>query len=392
MGVMATPAPAPARADRPPLAPSQPLLRAESLQRRYGGRAVIDVAELEVAAGEVLAILGPNGAGKSTLFRLLLLIEKPDAGRILFEGRAVQPGDRAVSRRLAGVFQRPHLFTGSVRENVGYGLRVRGVSRPERARRVADALAWLGLEAHAGAPVHALSGGEAQRVALARALALEPELLLLDEPTANLDITVRRRFREDLERLARTHARAAILITHDPGDAFALADRIAVLHEGRIVQVGAPDELVLHPATPFVAAFTGAELLLDGSVSGKEDGLVLVELKGGTRLVVAEAAQGGVALGARVHVAYRPEDVLLAAADAAETSAQNRFLLRVTALNPAGGLVRVRLQGDATSLAAGVALTALVTRRGADTLGLAPGRDVLAQLKATALRAFAAPR
>lgn len=361
------------------------LLRAEGLRRRYGRRLVVDVDTLDVGRGEVLAILGPNGAGKSTLFRLLMLVEAADEGRILLDGREVRPGDADARHRLAGVFQRPYLFSGTVAENVAYGLRARGLGKRERESRVAEILALLGIESLARAPVNQLSGGEAQRVALARALAPGPELLLLDEPTANLDVTVRRRFREDLERLIRTQAGAAILITHDPEDAFALADRIAILEEGRVVQSGTPEEIVLHPATPFVSAFTGAELLLDGRVVAEEEGLATVELEPAALRLIATAPEGtALAPGARVHIAYRPEDVLLALPDAeAETSARNRIPARVAALAPAGGLVRVRLEGD-------VALTALVTRHAVEALDLAPGREVVAHLKASAMRVFRA--
>jgi molybdopterin-binding protein len=364
---------------------TEPLLRAEGLVRRYGRRTVVDVEALAVHPGEVVAVLGPNGAGKSTLFRMLLLLERADAGRILFEGRAVEPGDRAALRRMAGVFQKPYLFAGTVADNVAYGLHARGVPRAERARRVDEALTWLGLGALRAAPVRALSGGEAQRVALARALIVEPALLVLDEPTANLDVTVRRRFREDLERLARTRARAVLLITHDPGDAFALADTVAVMQDGRIVQTGPPDRLVLEPATPFIAAFTGAELLLDGAVLSVEEELITVEIG---RDVCIYATLGADAqplrAGQRAHVAYRPEDVVLAPLEeAGVSSAVNRFAGRIEAAVPAGGLVRIRLGGM-------VPLTALVTRRSAQALALEPGREVVAQLKATALRAFPA--
>lgn len=359
-------------------------LAAEGLRRAYGRRLVVDVDRIAVDRGEVLAILGPNGAGKSTLFRLLLAVEAPDAGRVLLDGRPVRPGDRIARRRMAGVFQRPYLFAGSVATNVAYGLASRGLSRVERDRRVAEMLELLDLSALTYEPVHRLSGGEAQRVALARALAPRPDVLLLDEPTANLDVTVRRRFREDLEWLIRGHAGAAVLITHDPADAFALADRIAVMEQGRIVQVDAPDGIVLHPATPFVAAFTGAELLLDGTVAGHEDELVVVMVHGTGSARVLAASDEPIPAGSRVHVAYRPEDVILARYDeSGETSAQNRLDGRISAMSPAGGLVRVRLEGD-------VALTALVTRRAAAALDLAPGRCVRAQIKATAMRVYRA--
>jgi len=360
------------------------VLRAEGLQRRYGGRTVVDVAQLEVGTGEVLAVLGPNGAGKSTLLRLLLLLERPDAGRVTLDGREVRAGDIEARRRMAAVFQRPFLFSGSVCSNVEFGLRVRGVGRTHREQLVARALESVGITNLAGSPVNTLSGGEAQRVALARALVLSPTLLALDEPTANLDVTVRRRFREDLERVVRGEGRSVLVVTHDPADAFSLADRIAVMENGRIVQQATPSELVLAPATPFVAEFAGAELLLDGRATDVDPPLVRVELTGRVALWTTASLDGGVAAGQRVHVAYRPEDVTLARAEAiAETSAINRLELTVAALSPSGSLVRVRLQGA-------IELVALVTRRSAEALALQPGVRVQAQLKASAVHAYRA--
>src|SRR5690606_27293191 len=186
-----------------------------------------------------------------------------------------------------------------------------------------------------------------------------------------------------LERLVRQRAGAVVLITHDPAEAFAIADRVAVIQEGRIVQVGTPTDVVMDPATPFVAAFTGAELLLDARVTGYADELLTVQLPGGVQLHAVAAPGHGFRPGAPVHVAYRPEDIVLSTGEA-ETSARNRLSLRVASLVPAGSLIRVRLEG-------GVELAALVTRESAERLGLAPGRPVIAHLKATALRAYPAP-
>ncbi|HSJ14602.1 MAG TPA: ABC transporter ATP-binding protein [Longimicrobiales bacterium] len=358
------------------------MLRAESLVRRYGGREVVAVDALELRAGEVLALLGPNGAGKSTLFRLLLLLERPDRGQLRLDGRPVRAGDRAAMRRMAAIFQRPFLFAGTVRYNVAFPLRARG-ERRDAAARVRQALAAVGLEARADSDVRTLSGGEAQRVALARALVARPAVLALDEPTSNLDVSVRRRFREDLEQALRGSERAVLVITHDPVEAFSIADRVAVMERGRIVQVATPSELLLAPATPFVAECAGAELLLDGRVVGGEERLLEVELGSGARLwAVASAAEAARLAGARVHVAYRPEDVVLAPADSVTgTSAINRLTVTVSAVAPLGALVRVRLGGP-------LELVALLTRRSAELLQLAPGREVSAQLKATALHAY----
>jgi ABC-type sulfate/molybdate transport systems ATPase subunit len=375
---------APAPAGTAP-AEAAPLLSAERLVRSYGGRTVLDVDRIELHTGEVLAVVGPNGAGKSTLFRLLLLLERADAGTIRVHGAAVRAGGPRPAARLAGVFQRPILFTGSVRENVGYGLRARGERRGEREARVAEALRWLELESLAGAPVHRLSGGEAQRVALARALVLEPDVLLLDEPTASLDVSARRRFRRDLEQVARQHARGIILITHDAGEALGLADRIVVLHHGRVVQDAAPERVVLQPGTPFVAELTGAELLLHGTVTHCEDGLCRVSLGDAVGVWAATAENTGPAIGGEAVIAYRPEDVFLAMDEVAETSAANRIDVTVEAVVPAGALVRVLLHAaDAPA----VVLTALLTRRSADALQLVRGTRAVAHLKATALHAW----
>lgn len=362
------------------------LLRAERISRAYEGRAVLRNVSVTLERNRVLAILGPNGAGKSTLFRILLLVEAADTGRVLLDGRDVGPEDADARRRIAGVFQRPWLFRGTVRANVAYGLRSRGASRAAVAAACAPVLDALGLTPFADAAVDTLSGGEAQRVALARALVLEPDVLLLDEPTANLDVTAQRRFREDLEHLVRAHARAAIVVTHDATEAFALADQVAVLEGGSITQIGSPAEILAAPATPFIAAFTGAELLLDGVIDAVEDeGLVGVRLAEGA-VLRGRSADGydAASPGAAVHVAYRPEDVTLGGADDdVATSAVNRVPVVVQSIVPTGGLVRVRLAG-------GAPLTALLTRGSADALGLTPGTPATAYLKATALRVFPA--
>jgi len=362
------------------------VLAGRDLVRRYGGRTVVDVPLIGVQRQEVLAVLGPNGAGKSTLFRILGLLEKPDAGQVLWEGGTVRPGDTGAARRIGAVFQRPYLFDGTVGANVGYGLRVRGVRRAERKNRVRESLDWLGVGNLAEMNVRQISGGEAQRVAIARALVTRPDVLLLDEPTANLDIAVRRQFRQDLERLVRTRTAAAILITHDPSEAFWLADRVVVMEAGQVVQSGTPADIASAPSTTFVAAVSGAELLLDGRVTGVDDGLIAVRLAGDvTVLAAGTGPPDRFREGARVHVTYRPEDVVLALPEQeGRTSAINRFRLRVSGVVPSGSLVRIRLEGNP-------ALTATLTRRSTDALKLAAGTEVIAQIKATALHAYAAP-
>ncbi|MGH7481764.1 MAG: ABC transporter ATP-binding protein [Longimicrobiales bacterium] len=353
------------------------LLRAEGLTRSFDGRLAVAIDALEARIGEVLALLGPNGAGKSTLFRLLLLLERPDGGRILLGGREVLAGDLDAMRRLAGVFQRPFFFAGTVADNVGFGLAARGIGGEARARRVREALGWVHLDAFAHRDVRTLSGGEAQRVALARALVVQPDLLLLDEPTANLDVTAQRRFREDLGRAVREHARSAILITHDPGDAFELADRVAVIEDGQIVQTATPDTLLHEPASAFIAAITGAELLT-ARVEGVHERAVVVRLQGGARVSVPRAASPTeVRTGTTVRLAYRPERVQIGCGR--EAARADQILGRVVSRAPADGFVRVRLESAPP-------IAAVLTRDAAARLQ--PGADVVARLESSSVRLF----
>ncbi len=370
------PAPGAARASE--RADVEPVLQGVGLRRLYEGRVVVSVERIEIRTGEVLALLGPNGAGKSTLMRLLAALESPDDGRIVYRGRPARRDDPQLRRAVVAVLQRPYLWRGTVWQNIEYGLKVRRVPASQRHERVERALQALGITDLAQATVDGISGGEAQRVALARALALQPEVLFLDEPTADLDVTARARLLADLERIVRQATPAIVLITHDPGEAFALADRVAVMEGGRIVQQAAPAEIFEAPATEFIASFTGAEFLLSGRIEAVGEGTMVVRLDSGH--AVEAAGRGSV--GARVRVAYRPEDVVIGPPGTPATSARNRFDARVARLHPRGGLVRLRLEANGTPL------EAVITRNALEDLGLAVGSSVVAQLKATALHVF----
>ena len=356
------------------------LLEASGLVRRRDGRDIVSVDRLVLERGRVTALLGPNGAGKSTLLRMLLGLERADAGELRLDGRVVRAGDPELRRRSAATLQRPTMFAGSVRSNVLYGLRTRGRSSFAADAAADAALAAMGVAHLAHVDARRLSGGEAQRVAVARALAVRPDLLALDEPSAGLDVAARRELHERLDGSMRTLAGATLIVTHDAADAFALADHILVLEGGRVTQQGNAYELVAAPATPFVAAFTGAELLIDGVVVESRDGTVVVRLREGDA-ISALAAGDALAPGAPAYVVYRPEDVVLTRGGGEPTSARNRLRATVVAITPTGSLLRVRLD-------AGVPLVSLVTRAAVEELGLRPGAEVVAQLKATALRAL----
>jgi tungstate transport system ATP-binding protein len=234
------------------------LYRLRGVTQAYGGRTVLAVDALDVRPGEILAIVGPSGAGKSTLLRLLGFLETPSGGELAFRGRpGAQPLD--ARRAVTMVFQRPALFSASVAENVAYGLRVRGV-RDARAR-VTAALDEVRLAEHAGAPAARLSGGELQRAALARALVIEPAVLLLDEPTANLDPYNVGVIEEAVRRRNREHGTTVVLVTHNVFQAQRLATRAALLLDGRLAAEAPADEFFHAPRDPRVAAFVRGEMI-----------------------------------------------------------------------------------------------------------------------------------
>lgn len=235
------------------------MIEARGVRAIRGGREVLKGVSLEAKAGEALAIIGPTGSGKTTLLRILNLLDLPSGGRVLFDGADVSAGERArfpARRRMAMVFQKPSLFSTTVEKNVSYGLRVRGVSGTEIAERVACALREVGLAGYENRRPSSLSGGEAQRVALARAMVTEPDLLLLDEATANLDP----RTAEAIETLigrVRDGGMTVVMATHDLGQARELADMVAVLMEGEVAGLGTAEEIFDSPGSEEVARFVG---------------------------------------------------------------------------------------------------------------------------------------
>ncbi len=355
-----------------------PLLHGTGLRRVYGGKTAVEVDRIELREGELLAVFGPNGAGKSTLLRVLAMLEKPDAGRVAFRGESGRAGERALRSASAVVFQRPHFWRESVEYNVGLGLGLRGVSRSESRARSRTVCEQLGISHLLAAHVSELSGGEAQRVALARALVLDPEILFLDEPTANLDTDSRIDLRQDLERVARERATSVFLITHDRSEAFHLADRVAVIRDGRLIQTGTPKDIYENPADVYTARVTGAEFSISGTVTQTQERMVTVDVGGASLLALGDAATGEL-----VKIAYRPEDLVLGAADVppAELSTRNLLFATVTERRDMGGLVRLRMNGP-------LELVALVTLDAAEELGVDPGTRVAVRMKATALHAF----
>jgi molybdopterin-binding protein len=364
-----------------PLAHGAPLpaasVRGEGLRVVYRKRTVLDVPVINIPPGITYAVLGASGAGKSTLLRVLGLLERPTAGRVLIGDEIVRRGDLTTRRTIAAIFQKPYLLRGTVGANVGYGLRLRHVPGPERRERVAEGLARVGLTGWEKRSALTLSGGEAQRVALARALVLKPSLLLLDEPLSYLDPLLKRELTVEFSRILSSEQVTAIYVTHDQDEAAAVADLMCVMRDGRIVAEGLPDEVVGLPADDWHAAFVGMEPSLRGRVVASNDGLSQVDCGGSTVYSTVELP-----VGTQVMLAVRPEDVTLYEADAKLPlgSARNHLDVTVTAVRPQGGTVHVTLERT------GARFAASVSRAAAAELGLETGKRAVAVFKATAVR------
>jgi tungstate transport system ATP-binding protein len=324
-----------------------------------GGRAILDVDRLEVRPSEVLAVVGPNGAGKSTLIQVLSLLLRPDQGRVRLGGETVAPGQEHRFRsRLACVFQSPLLLDRSVRANVELGLKLRRAEPAVREQRLERWLDRLGLAELAERRARTLSGGEAQRVNLARALVLAPEVLFLDEPLGGLDAPTRHALMDELGSLIRTGAGAGLVVTHDRRVALALGDRVAVMLEGQVRQIGPPDQVFARPDDIDVARFVGVENLIPGLAAGPE-----VRLDGGCVLQgLAAGPEGAISL------CLRAEEVHLGEVPG-ESSGWNRLI---------GTVTRVISRGDGflAEVDVGCKLLGRLTRARQAVLKLEPDKRV----------------
>ena len=272
--------------------------------KRFGAVTAVDRADLSVRDGELFTLLGPSGCGKTSLLRLLAGFYQPDEGEIRF-GERVVSGLPPYERNIGMVFQNyalwPHM---TVAGNVAYGLKLRKLGGPEIATRLAEGLRKVNLTGYESRYPGQLSGGQQQRVALARALVLNPDILLLDEPLSNLDAKIRVQVRAEIRKLQQELGITTIYVTHDQEEALSLSDRVAVMKDGRVLQVGKPKELYERPRTRFVADFVGTNNLVPGRVSGRAGAELVVDTAVGTLRAVSDAA-----VGERCVLAIRPENV-----------------------------------------------------------------------------------
>jgi tungstate transport system ATP-binding protein len=350
------------------------LLQVENLRVHRGGVTVLDIPVFKVVQGEVLVLIGPNGAGKSTLLLTLAGLLKPAQGSLLFRGERIGKGGFDYRRHIAMVFQEPLLFDTTVFENVAAGLGIRGVGRAEIGRTVPEYLERFGIGHLTKRSARKLSGGEAQRTSLARAFVTKPEIVFLDEPFSSLDPPTREALTGDLERILRETHTTAVASTHDQTEALRLADRMAVVNEGKIAQIGSVSEVMNRPVDEFVASFVGVETVLPGRVIETSDGVFVAAVEGGEIQAV-----GHVRTGDGVLCCIRPEHVTLSTnTSSSETSARNVFTGTIRKITPLGLFYRVHLD-------CGFDLVAYVTRQSLESLSLEEGKSVIASFKATAV-------
>ena len=312
-------------------------LQLNNLQKSYGANAVVKQFDLSIERGEFITFLGPSGCGKTTTLRMVAGFETPSAGEIRIDGKDVT--HVAASRRNIGmVFQSYALFPNmTVADNVGFGLKVAGRPATEIKARVDEMLEMIKLPHLRDLYPYQMSGGQQQRVSLARALAPRPQILLLDEPLSALDARIRVSLREEIRALQRQLGITTIFVTHDQEEALSMSDRIVVMNEGRVDQVGAPFEIYNDPRTRFVASFIGTLNILDGRVGDPATGSVSID---GQNVIVGRGLVGAAAGEAR-SFALRPEALTLGAGAQGRSNTLNGAVAEVAFL---GSVVRVRVR------------------------------------------------
>jgi putative spermidine/putrescine transport system ATP-binding protein len=358
--------------------PDTPYLALRGLAKSYGeGKPAVAGIDLAAARGEFLTLLGPSGCGKTTVLRMIAGLVPPSSGRIAVDGTDITalPSHQ---RNMGLVFQNYALFPHlSVARNVAFGLEMRGAGRAAIERRVGESLALVRLEGLRRRMPRELSGGQQQRVALARALVIEPSLLLLDEPLSNLDAKLREELRDEIREIQRRLGITAIFVTHDQVEALTLSDRIAVMNEGRLEQLGTPTEIYEHPASEFVAAFIGRTNRIAATVAGSEgDGSLLAA--GALRFATATRLPAGAAVTAMV----RPHRIRLGDNSG---GAANRIRAQLRKIVFAGDVVQYEIAAD------GVILFVECPTASAAEDGPSVGDEVIASWRAADTLVFTAP-
>lgn len=352
------------------------LLRLIEIHQHFKEGYALTGINLSIDRGEVFGLIGPTGAGKTTLLRIIDMLDSPRSGRILFDGKDVTESRHErlrARRRMSYVQQRPTVFSMNVFDNVAIGLKWRRIGRSETRQRVNRALELVRMHDYVKRDARTLSGGETQRVAIARALVTEPELLLLDEPTASLDPGTAERIEDILADIISTKRITIIMSTHDMSQGQRLADRIGVLMDGEMLQVGTPAEVFRSPKRKRVADFVGVGNMLPGVIAGRlDEDLAEIAINGN---VIQALSNHDV--GTTVWVLIRTEDVIFSLARTS-TSARNVFEGPISRMTAVGNLVRLEID-------CGFPLTGVVTTKSLEEMGLKLGSYLYASFKATAV-------
>lgn len=351
------------------------MIRIENLKFEFPQRLKLRVDDLYAEGGSTLAILGPNGAGKSTLLNIIALLQKPDSGSIEVSGENILVLKDKVRfrRKISLVLPQTYLLNETVYKNVALPLRLRGI---RNARKVDEMLELFKISQLRDYKAGTLSQGQLRRVALARAFVTGPDLLLLDEPFLSLDPRYKESLSAELRVILRKSRATTLLVTQNHSEALSLADKLAVIKDGRILQQGRPQDIFLKPVSKEVADFVGIETLLEGNIARKENGLCFVNVRDRVLEAVSEYDAGD-----NVFACIRPEDVVISSQADAQCgldSARNRFGAVITGIEAWGLRYKITLD-------CGFNLVASVTRQSVETLELKPGKEVSVIFKATAI-------
>lgn len=357
------------------------LIEIQHLSKRFGEKEVLRDVNANIKKGEIFCIIGPSGSGKSTLLRLINLLDTPSEGRILIDGIDINSSSGQdlliLRRKMSMVFQNPAVFNTSVFENIAYGLRFRKYPEQIIRAKVGNALEEIGMAEHSNQKSSTLSGGEMQRVALARAMVTEPDFLLLDEPTANLDRVATEKIEELILHYNQKYHTTVIMATHDMNQGQRLSDRVAVMMNGRFTQSGSPREIFFSPQNDELARFVGIENIFKGSVIANDEGVLRVKVNG-----VMFTSFGSHSPGDPVSCYIRGENIVLSKKTDLNLSARNVFTGMVSHVVPFGPVVKVTVD-------IGIPVIAVILQDSANELEIGVGKPVAVLFKATSVHCVA---
>jgi tungstate transport system ATP-binding protein len=351
------------------------IVELKEINKNYENLQVLKNINLQIKRGTSAALVGPTGSGKTVMLRLIDLLEKPSSGTVYFEGTDANESNHKrldIRRQIGMVFQKPLAFKASVYDNIAYGLKVRG-KKENMDERIKELLELIDLPGYEKRNALKLSGGETQRLALARAMITDPKLLLLDEPTANLDPISKKKLEELILKINRESETTIIMTTHDLLQGQKLADTMIILYNGQILQSGTPDQIFRKPKNRFVADFVGIENLMSGNIEGGSNGLVKIKTDSITVFALTEKE-------GKVHFTIRPDEITVSR-EKVQTSARNTIQGKVNEIIDTGSLIKLLVDS-------GELFTVFITRESLNELNISIGTSIWLYFKASAVHVF----